>query len=192
MTQKTNPFRPRAVREPSSQLSQVLETKRHRRLGRIQYGLQAAIAQACTNARTRKTRARAALTKSENWTKLTKEEQDSRVRTAADNVDLKLQVELHDLERMWNERVGTHPEEDLKMISSSDDDSEMEDGPVDVAADEPLFDADGNAIFPEAVDDMAGNRVRASEARLAKVIERFEKVGSFNETGWDSEDAEER
>jgi len=123
-----------------------------------------------------------------------KEEQDSRVRTAADNVDLKLQVELYDLERMWNERVGTHPKEDLKMISSSDDDSssEMEDGPVDVAADEPLFDADGNAIFPEALDDMAGNRVRASEARLAKVIERFEKVGSFNETGWDSEDAEER
>ena len=171
MTRKTNPFRPPAVRKPSSQLSQVPETKRHRRRGRIQYGLQAAIARARTNARTRKTRARAALTKSENWTKLTKEEQDSRVRTAADNVDLKLQVELHDLERMWNERVGTHPEEDLKMISSSDDDSKMEDGPVDVSADEPLFDANGNAIVPEALDDIAENRVRVSEARLAKVIE---------------------
>ena len=128
--------------------------------------------------------------KSENWTTLTKEEQDSRVRTAEDEVDLKLQLELHDLERLWNERVGTEPEEDLK--SSSDDDSEMEDGPVDVSADEPLFDADGNAIVPEALNDIAENRVRASEARLAKVIERFEKVGSFEETGWDSEDAEER
>ena len=115
-----------------------------------------------------------------------------RVRTAEDEVDLKLQVELHDLERLWNERVGTQPEEDLKMISSSDDDSEMEDGPVDVSADEPLFDADGNAIVPEALNDIAENRVRASAARLAKVIERFEKVGSFEETGWDSEDAEER
>ena len=105
---------------------------------------------------------------------------------------MKLQVELHDLERLWNERVGTQPEEDLKMISSSDDDSEMEDGLVDVSADEPLFDADGNAIVPEALDDIVENRVRASAARLAKVIERFEKVGSFKETGWDSEDAEER
>ena len=82
--------------------------------------------------------------------------------------------------------MGTEPEEDLK--SSSDDDSEMEDGPVDVSADERLFDADGNAIVPEALDDIAENRVRASEARLAKVIERFEKVGSFEETGWDAEE----
>ena len=191
MTWKTNPFRPRAVCKPSSQLSQVPETKRHRRLGRIQYGLQAASARACTNAWTRKTRAHTALMKSKHWMTLTKEEQESRVRTVEDDVDLKLQVELHDLERMWNERVGT-PEEDLKTISTSDDDSEMEDGPVDVSANEPLFDANGNAIVPEALDDIAENQVHASGAHLAKVIERFEKVGSFEETGWDSEDGEER
>ena len=107
----------------------------------------AAIGRARSNARTRKTRARAALAKLAEWTALTKEEQNSRVHSV--ELDLKLQNEMHQLDASWNEKIGRDTDEE-EVVEDSDDGSDsgkdMEDGPVDADADEPLFDAHGNPI----------------------------------------------
>jgi len=192
MAGKKNPFAPRSATKPRSQLSQHPDTKRHRRLAHTQSGLTAAIGRACTNAHTRKSRAHAALAKSAEWTALTEEEQNSRVHTAEHEIDLKLQDEMNKLEASWNEKIGRNTDEEEEVLEDSDDESDsgedMEDGLVDADADEPLFDAHGNPIVSEALDNIVELHIRASKARLAKVFEQFEKVGSFDEPVWESED----
>ena len=122
---------------------------------------------------------------------LTKGEQNSRVHTVEHEIDLKLQDELDKLEASWNEKIGRDTDEEEVLEDSeheSDSGEDMEDGPVDADADEPLFDSHGNPIVLEALDKIVETHIRASEARLAKVCEQFKKVGSFDEPAWESED----
>ena len=214
MARKTNPFAPRTSTKPRSQLSQNPISKRHRRISRSKFGLQAAFARASTNCRTRKTRGRQRLIKADDWGLITEEEQEARVWDVEQREDLKLEQEMRDLRMQWNAKTGDgddcydtgeedndddadyEVDSDLDLDSGSDLDSDsegsgMEDGLVDADAAEQLFDEHGNVLTEQRLEHLVKKRVLASENRVNKALEKYENIGSFEEEPWDSDDERE-
>ena len=212
MARKTNPFAPRTSRKPRSQLSQNPISKRHRRISRSKFGLQAAFARASTNCRTRKTRGRQRLIKADDWGLITKEEQEARVRDVEQKEDLKLEQEIRDLRMQWSAKTGdgndgydTGEEDDDddtdyevgsdlndSDLDSDSEGSDMEDGLVDADAAEQLFDEHGNVLTEQRLEDLVKKRVLVSENRVNKALEKYENIGSFEEEPWDSDDEREK